>query len=491
MTIDHLNPQSKFQPTNLTAYLMIFLAMGVISLLAACQRTPTPTSPAASLTPTQAPHPTSLPAPTPTPTPEPTITLDVDPQDLQGLKIQLWHPWVGGVNATLQALVRAFNAENSNGFTVEAVSLGSYNELYSRVDSALQDGTLPHLVVGYNYALQSWDSPEGRLVDLDAYVNDQQWGIPLEEQADYYPLIWEQDAIEGVRLGLPAQRFAQLMYYNQTWARQLGFSKAPQTPGEFRRQACAAALANNSDNDPDNNGTGGWVVDTDPPVVLSWIYAFGSDVVQPSGSGYRFNTPENHALLEFLRRLYEDGCAWQMLSSYPEEHFAARRALFTSGSIVDSPYIAAALERVDNPDDWTVIGFPNEQRMPVIDVYGPAYGMFSSSPEQQLATWIFLQWLLEPTNQARFIQASGSLPLRAATTDTLQDYATGHPQWQAAVDLLPNAQGEPVFPSWSVVRWAVGDVGSQIFKSYFTTDYITDTLTLLDQTAAELHKISP
>ena len=483
----------KYHPRhgNLTAYLTILLALMLVLMLGACNDAPTQTPPTGNITLTPEKTSTQTPTRTPTLTPEPTISIGVDPKELQGTQIQLWHPWAGGIGATLQALVRAFNTENEFGITVEAVSQGNYNDLYSEVESAIQTGAPPHLAVGYNYAIQSWDTSTDQVIDLSPYVNDADWGFDLDEKADFYPLIWEQDVVDDVRLGLPAQRFAQMLYYNQTWARQLGFSTAPETPEEFRRQACAAALANNADDDTENNGTGGWVVNTSPPTILSWMYAFDSDVVQSNGSGYRFNTPETHATLEYLKRLYDDGCAWQMLSDYAEPHFAARRALFTTGSIADLPYFTAALEQAGNPDDWTVIGFPIQQPGSVIDVYGPAYAMFASTPEEQLAAWIFLHWLLEPENQARFIEASGTLPLRTTTVGYLEGYANTHPQGAAAVNLLHNARGEPDFPSWSVVRWTLGDVGMQVFRSYFTTDYITDTLILLDETADELHSQSP
>jgi hypothetical protein len=36
------------------------------------------------------------------------------------------------------------------------------------------------------------------------------------------------------------------------------------------------------------------------------------------------------------------------------------------------------------------------------------------------------------------------------------------------------------------VRWAVSDVGTQVFRSYFVPERIPATLQLLDETAAEL-----
>jgi ABC-type glycerol-3-phosphate transport system substrate-binding protein len=473
---------------NLTAYSTILLALLLALSLGACSRTPTQTPPTAEITPAPEKTTTQTPVPTATQTPIPTISIDVDPEELQGIRVELWHPWSGRIAATVSALVRAFNSENNYGITVEAVSLGNYNDLYSEVESAIQTGAPPHLAVGYNYIIQSWNTSSARVIDLTPYVNDAEWGLVPEEQASFYPLIWEQDVVADVRLGLPAQRFAQLLYYNQTWARQLGFSTAPVTPEDFRRQACAAALANNADNDPENNGTGGWVVNTNPQTILSWMYAFDSDIIQSNRSGYRFNTPQTQNTLEYLRRLYDNGCAWLMLSDYAEPHFAARRALFVSGSLADLPYFSAALEEAGNQDDWTVLGFPTPEQVPVVDVYGPAYAMFASTPEEQLAAWTFLHWLLKPENQARFIEASGTLPLGTSAMDHLQEYAQEHPQWAAAADLINNARSEPDLLSWSVVRWTLGDVGTQVFRSYFTTDYITDTLTLLDETANELHR---
>ena len=157
---------------------------------------------------------------------------------------------------------------------MEALSQGNYNDLYAQVESALQTGAAPDLAVAYNYAIQSWNTSTDQVVDLIPYTSDAEWGFSAVEQSDFYPLIWEQDGIDDMRLGLPAQRFAQVIYYNQTWARQLGFSNPPETPGEFRRQACAAALANNADDDLENNGTGGWVVNTAPPAVLRLVIRF-------------------------------------------------------------------------------------------------------------------------------------------------------------------------------------------------------------------------
>jgi len=122
-------------------------------------------------------------------------------------------------------------------------------------------------------------------VDLNPYANDPIWGFSRQEQADFYPAFWEHDLSDGKRLGVPAQRSGQLLLYNTTWARQLGFDAPPPHPKQFKEQACTAAQANLADEEAGNDGTGGWMISAEYPVMLSWIYAFGGEGCPISAKG--------------------------------------------------------------------------------------------------------------------------------------------------------------------------------------------------------------
>jgi len=113
--------------------------------------------------------------------------------------------------------------------------------------------------------------------------------------------------------------------------------------------------------------------------------------------------------------------------------------------------------------------------------------MLTSSPERQLASWVFIKWLVSPTNQAQMVQASGALPLRASTLEYLEGYKNRHPEWAAALQTLPFARTEPSFQSWGTVRWSLSDAGTQLFRSYFEASQMPALLNFLDQTAAGLH----
>ncbi len=433
--------------------------------------------------------PTLKPKPTgnPTATPEPVSPLGVDPADLRGVNVQFWHTWSGEVKDVLDDLVKKFNASNQHRIRVEATYQGYYDEMSEKVSTALNTGNYPHLVVGYNYQALTWASARDILVDLDDYANDPVWGFTEEELADFYPVFWEQDVIGSKRVGIPAQRSAHFLYYNLTWAEDLGFTSPPTTPAQFKRQACAAAQANQQDDNPDNDATGGWIISTNYSAVLPWMIAFGGEVAVSNEEGYKFDTPDVENALTFLRDLYDDGCAWLAESQYPTSEFATRQGLFISDSLAGIPYQTMAFEEAGNDDEWTLLPYPSSTGDPVIDVYGPSFVMLESSPEEELAAWLFAKWITSAENQAALIQVSGLYPIRASTLDYLEIKNAVHPQFAASLELIPYARPEPGYQSWRTVRWAVSDAATQLFRYYFTIDQVPSLVELLNQTAEELH----
>lgn len=465
-------------------------------LLSACQTGPAPTrapnkpsptangNPQASRTPTRAPARQG----TPTPTRIPVSTIDVKPDELEDITVEYWHAWGGDSRKLAEELVEEFNASNEWGISVQANGLGDYKLLAEQVSQAISAGDKPDIVAAYDYQSMAWDE---LLVDLSAYVDDPVWGWSASEQTDFYSPFWEQPAGSEARTSLPAQRSAQVLFYNLTWAKELGFRTPPATFEQFQEQACAAAQVNLEDDRADNDKTGGWIISTDYPGVLGWLYASGSEIVRQDGKGYRFNTPQVEEALGLLRELYENGCAWLSENQDLESDFAGRLGLFATGSITDIPYQQAALTSAGNRDDWTVLPFPAKRGQAAIAVYGPSFTILESTPEEQLASWLFIRWLLSPENQARWAQASQSFPLRTSAQEHFDSSNPMPAQWSAAVDLLDYAHPEPAYRSWEAVRFAVSDVATQLFRWYFTAEQLPSTVRLLDRTASELHERTP
>jgi len=433
-----------------------------------------------------------------------TVTIGVKNEELKGQVVLFWHPWDGATKKVIDKLVEEFNLKNPWGILANSVAFPGYDRLTNGVETSLPTTNSPQVVAGLLHQALQWDQQKP-LVDLQPYMSDQNWGFEPEEQAEFYPIFWDQTIIQGRRLGIPAYQTGQIIFYNQTWARELGYKNPPATTEQFRQQACAAAQANLDDDDLENNGTGGLILSTDPGVLLGWMEAFGSSPSlnanktpsttnltttsqpQPIQSAYQFNTPEFEDAHTFLRKMYDDDCAWLSKNQTSEDHFVERMGLFTTESVTHILQQSEAFKRTGNQDQWTVIPFPSPTSEPVIVTTGPFYFLLPGTPQQQLASWLFIRWLSSSENNAKIIESNGAFPIRADALTYLSRYKDQNPQWGAAIELTKYAKSEPAFSSWGKVRRALGDAATQLYRSYFSVDQIPAMLNYLDNFAEELH----
>jgi ABC-type glycerol-3-phosphate transport system substrate-binding protein len=328
------------------------------------------------------------------------------------------------------------------------------------------------------------------VIDLNTYVHDPLYGLNPLEISDFYAPIWAQDEVDGKRFGVPAQRTARFMLYNQSWAHELGFTSPPATASEFEAQACAAHRALGEDADADNDALGGWLIDTDPMTPLSWMTAFGGGVQEEDG--YRFLAPGNVAAFRYMKTLQQKNCAWMAsadLSIF--ERFASRQALFATASLGDLPDLTRAFSAAANNDEWILLTFPGVERDALV-LYGSSLIMFESDDVTQLASWLFMRWMLSAENQARWVQSTGLFPLRESTMELLTDYSTSHPQWAEAVKLLPGGEITPQLGSWRVVRVMLGDAFRDMFDTIrhpdLTEGQVPLILRQMDNTVADLNQ---
>ncbi|HEX5944026.1 MAG TPA: extracellular solute-binding protein [Anaerolineales bacterium] len=456
--------------------------ISILFILSACA----PPTPFENSTGTPRPNETeNIPA-TDTPTPAGS-SLNVDPEALRGVQVNVWHPWFGAEASLFQSQITQFNAENEWGIIVSEHSQGNYSELFLQTDSAIEDSSYPQVVIGFPEHALAWQE---HVVDLNPYLKDPLYGLSSADVSDFPAVVWEQDEVDGKRLGIPAQRTARFLLYNRSWARELGFESPPATSAEFEQQACAAHKALGTDESPDNDPLGGWLIDSHAMTPLSWMIAFGGGVQEENG--YRFLTPGNIAAFRFVKTLQQKNCAWVASLDLPvPDRFAARQALFATASLEELPTHVRAFSAANNTDEWTVLKFPGEEREALV-VYGSSLIMFESDDVTQLASWLFMRWMLSAENQARWVQSTGLFPLRTSTLELLGDYSASHPQWGEAVRLLADGETTPRLASWRLVRVMLEDGFRDMFDTIrhpdLTAGQVPLILKQMDDTAEDLNQ---
>ena len=410
------------------------------------------------------------------------------PVDVSGVVIQFWHVYGEGDprNDAVIAFVDDFNSTNEFGITVEAFSQGTHSDLEDKINAGIQSGDLPHVTQAYTSGLKNWDTVD-LVVDLNQFVNDKTHGLTEDEIADIYPGVYALGvSSDGARLGWPLSQSANVMVYNITWAKELGFDTAPATPEDLKTQLCAAAEANETDDNPDNDGTGGMVWFPSTSNYLSFLHAYGGTELNADGTAYDFNTDAAKAAALYVNDLKASGCTFET-ESYPNPEQANRLALVTLSSTSGLKYYGYAYADGLFPDDeWGFLAFPGPDGGQGVDAFTQTIGVFKSTPEQELASWLFIKHLTSPENQATWVEASGYLPTQYSTEGLLTDYIAAVPQFQSTLALAALGQGEPeAFTAWYSVRRAVEDAAAMLYAAESAAE-VEAILAELNITAAEL-----
>jgi multiple sugar transport system substrate-binding protein/sn-glycerol 3-phosphate transport system substrate-binding protein len=485
------------------------LLLTCLLAFSACQGLP-PTSapPGQPQTPTPAAWPAASPQPGVTTRPRPTASatpalssLSARAGQLAGMVVRFYHPWGATAGPRLRALAVRFNRENLWGLRVEAEGLPGFDALDAAA-RAHAGSPAGGVILAYPYQLLNWQAAQpGLLAELDGPQADPALGLAADWQAQLYPALAPPAlappalappalAPQTALLWLPLLGSSQALYYNLTWAAELGFERPPRTPAELRQQACAAARTTRADQDPANDRQGGYIAATRASAGLSWLAAYEATVLRPAGEGYRFNTAETQQALRFLKELYDLGCAWMPAQEDSQAAFAGRGGLFASGAAAEIAGQTALFKQAGNADNWTMIAMPGIGGAPAV-ASGPAGALLAGSPEQELAGWLFLRWLAEPSQQAALAGATGFLPASPAGWQVLTAGSPPDEPRRAAETLLQAAAAEPQLESWLRVRWALGDAFTQLYRDYFESDQIPVLAQFLEATAQDLHRRTP
>ncbi len=419
---------------------------------------------------------TAAPAPTRAPSPSPTPGLRLNPDVVKGLEVEAW---VSGDVPGLGQLAADFNGSNPWGVKISLVSYPNLNLLAGAVAASLESDSRPDVVLALPEQLLGWSDS---LLDLAPYAANAEFGVAREAIP---PAFWEQSALDGAQFGLPVIRSGRYLFYNVTWARELGFEAAPQTWEDFRAQACAANATWRADADPANDGFGGLALEVTSnwQTPYGWARALGGEVF--AEGAYSFESDRNAAALGKLVDLRAEGCAWLPSSLSNFEHLAARKALFISGGLGDLNDQRAAFSAAESADEWTVIAFPGET--PVVPVYGLDVAVFQSDSGHELASWLLVQWLLKPENQARLARASGLFPVSDAAFELLKSDYAANPQKGAAAGLLSHAVGYPRSTQWGLANKVLADGFLYLFRA-FPNASAESVLGQMDATVGDLVK---
>lgn len=317
-----------------------------------------------------------------------------------GQEILFWHHYADERAEFWEALVEEFNETNPYGITVTVQYYPSYNHQHDAILRGLLNAPIPNvaLVRGHHAALYQLS---GALVDLNLYLEESELG-------SFYPLILEQDVVNGQRLGLPLTRSFEAMYVNMDLLRDLGYETPPTTRETLAEIACKYA-----------EEQGYTSVGFEIPLSASFLIALNKPHEIYDGQQFDFDLSET---VIFLQNLLTKRCASLNIGTFAEaqNRFAAGQTLFYMDSTAAKPYVTDAIASFFAQSfDLVMVPVPSVEG-PVANIYGPSLVLFHHNEVQDLASWRFMAWLAEPEQMQRWAAANAALPAREDVTSDFE-----------------------------------------------------------------------
>lgn len=443
----------RFISAALTAFLLISCTPGIelVETTVPTQSARTPAS-------------TSIPA---TPTP---IAPELPESIPSGIVIEIWHPWSGKMANLANEMIEEFNENNPWSIRVQESVYADEQVLMQQISHTLEtEEDLPDLIAAPDYYLTSLIENGIELRNQDEFLSSPVWGIPQADLDRFFPVFLDSGKLRDQQYSFPAYRTGHYLFYNQTWAEELGFSQIPETPEGFEEQTCAAARVNQFGPVRENIGTGGWVYSFDSSAFFSWLKAFDGSLTDPAGRITNLQSSGNIEGSSFLYDLFlpANNCAWLGRQSLPYQYLANRQAIAYSGTLEDILIQELVNEINGSEDEWTVIPYPSISSRPVLTVSGISYGITSSNEEKSLAAWEFIKWMSSTRNQVRIVESTASFPLSASALESLTEFRSEYPAWSDGLIFLPLVVNEPASGDWIIMQDILSDISWQLIQ--FTT----------------------
>jgi ABC-type glycerol-3-phosphate transport system substrate-binding protein len=392
---------------------------------------------------------------------------NIDPRDQV---VVLWYPYTGGQEELFLALIDEFNASNEWGVAVIGEYAGSSDALYDEILNRVESGQLPDAVVAEQHQVATYATLDA-LVALDPYVGNWKWGYTRKELDDFFPIALADERTPQFsdRYGWPLYLSMEVLYYNEDWLVELGYTEPPETWEEFAEMACAA-----SDSE---SGTHGYEFSVDVSTFVDMLLNHGGQMVDEDVEAYVFGGEEGMATVTFVQELLSGECAVLKKERFgARTDFSAGKVLFTIGSTSDLPYY-----RKDVAEGagfkWSISHLPTTLPHPKIYVEGPSFSLIRSTQEKQLAAWLFFKWFTGTEQQARWAQTFSVLPVRPSAVDLLGSYVAENPWYGTALDFLDDETiAEPGVAGYDVCHESIQGMLAAIADRGEPTPWLVDAV---------------
>jgi len=397
------------------------------------------------------------------------LSLTSDP-----ITITLWHAMGEANQALLRKYADAFTVVYPNITVVIPAGVGNYDTLKSNVSSAITANAMPNLVQCYPDHVADYLNGNG-VLNLNPYINSATWGLNgADAKADIITSYLEEnsqyDAV-GTYYSLPFNKSTEVMIYNktafdaldidepETWQDIIAAAPALKAYGDAIAEAKVRAA--NSPSDPELASkiaaAKALVIpasyDSTGNAFITFTRQFGGAYTSLNYSTFQGNylwvdNVNTTAAMNFLKTnksILTLPEFWDQ--QYASTPFVNQQTFVTIGSSAGVRYNVPAIDGSTGLPLFEIAVAPvpyNADQVAnkaVIQQGTNIAIMRTGTAQEQLASWLFLKWLIKTENTTDWAMETGYLPVRVSAYESTiyQQFLTAPTANQLYISMSANA----------------------------------------------------
>ena len=380
--------------------------------------------------------------------------------------------------------------------TVSMKLYTDYGRIYNDVITNIATDTTPNVCITYPDHIATYLTGSNVVVPLDALMDDPAYGLGGSAlaydgptRAQIIPQFLNECAFAGGVYALPYMRSTEAMYINKTYVEALGYEVPDVLTWDFVWEVAEAATKKNPDGTFAVNGQKvmiPFIYKSTDNMMIQMLKQLDAGYSTDAGEILLMNDTTKALLLEISSHARTGAFSTFKISSYPANFLNAGQCIFAVDSTAGATWMGSDAPLLDISAD-ALVRFETAVRMipqfdpahPQMISQGPSVCLFNKKdPQEVLASWLFMQFLLTNDVQIAYAQTEGYAPVtdKAQGDPAYQEYlnsdagdALHYPIKLLASRLLLDNTGNtfttPVFNGSTSLRDAAGQLVEDVTKA--------------------------
>ena len=373
-----------------------------------------------------------------------------------------------------------------------------YGNIYNDVITNIATDTTPNICISYPDHIATYMEGDNIVVNLDQLLTDRKYGLGGSEvkfdaptKDEIVPQFLEECRIGLSYYALPYMRSTEACYINKDMVEALGYTLPETLTWDFVWEVSEAAMkTKQEDGTYSLNGQTvliPFIYKSTDNMMIQMLKQLDAGYSRGNGEILIFNDTTRELLYTIAEHVQTRAFSTFKISSYPGDYLNAGQCIFAIDSTAGATWMGPHAPLMDIDEsliadfEVAVMEIPQfDTENPKMISQGPSICLFNKEdPQEVLASWLFLQYMLTNEVQIAYSQTEGYAPVttKALESAAYQDYLSRvgednalyyDVKIQATQILLNNVDNTfvtPVFNGSASLRNAAGQMIENVAKS--------------------------